>query len=87
MPQHDPKLHAEDIHAFFDGELDPDRRQEIVNMIKEDPETIRRLAEYATQNEGMHLLFDFMLSEAVPDRLLQILEEYRGGSEGVKPEV
>ncbi len=86
MSQHDSKLRLEDIQAFFDGKLNPERTRELVSMIKENPDVIRRLADYAAQNDGMHYLFDFVLNEPIPDRMLKILENYEGDTKEKKSE-
>lgn len=76
MPQRKMKVSNRDLQAFLDNELEPGRRRKIVEMIKGDPELMKRLAEYAAQNEGLHRLFDFVLNEPIPDDMLEIVKEY-----------
>src|SRR5258708_19829771 len=56
----------DDIHAFVDGQLAPERRAEIQRWLDSDPEAASRAAFYARQNAAMHRRFDHILAEPIP---------------------
>jgi anti-sigma factor RsiW len=60
-----------DLHAYVDGELDPARTAEVEARIAADPDAGRRVAAWRRQKEALHGLFDGVLSEPVPARLLE----------------
>ncbi len=43
-------------------------------MLESNPEALERLAQYAAQNDGLHRLYDYVLSEEVPSRISELLE-------------
>lgn len=60
------KLNESELHAFVDGQLDPQREAEIARRLAEDPEATARVAEYRRQNEALHALFDPVLEAPIP---------------------
>ncbi len=58
-----------DLHAYVDGQLDPDRRAAIEAHLKDDPETAERIADYRRQNEGLRALFGGVADTPVPTAL------------------
>jgi len=59
----------DDLHAFLDGELPPERAARIEVWLADHPEDADRLRLYAEHNAGLHRLFDPVLEEPVPARL------------------
>ncbi|HSD60067.1 MAG TPA: anti-sigma factor [Burkholderiales bacterium] len=59
-----------DLHAYADGELDPARLAEVEARLAADPAAAQRVALWRRQNEALHALFDGVLTEPVPARLL-----------------
>ena len=74
MPQSEPEISDEELEALLDNGLEPERRREIIDLIRNDPALLKRLAEYAALNEGVKKLYDFVLKEPIPQRLLDIIE-------------
>jgi anti-sigma factor RsiW len=60
-----------DLHAFLDGELDTARAAEVEAYLAAHPEASARIAGFRAQNEALHALFDAVLAEPVPARLLE----------------
>jgi anti-sigma factor RsiW len=60
-----------DLHAYADGELDPARVPEMEAHLAADPEAARHVAAWRRQREALHALFDGVLTEPVPPRLLE----------------
>jgi anti-sigma factor RsiW len=56
----------DDIHAFVDGQLSPERRAEVQRWLDGDPEAASRAAFYARLNTAMHRRFDHVLAEPIP---------------------
>ncbi len=54
---------SEEIHAFADGDLDPERRAEVAAHLDTDPEAAARVAAYQAQNVALHGAFDSVLDE------------------------
>lgn len=64
-----PVTEAE-LHAYVDGELPEARRRDIEAYLDHHPEDAARLAAYRRQNDALRELFDPVLDEPVPQRLL-----------------
>lgn len=56
-----------DFHAYVDGQLDQQRREEVETWLSNHPEDAQRVEEYQRQNQTMHAMFDPVLSEPVPE--------------------
>ncbi len=59
------------LQAYADGRLAPDARAGIERWIAEHPEEAERLAGYRQISDELHRLYDPVLEETVPRRLLQ----------------
>ncbi|HEX6827746.1 MAG TPA: anti-sigma factor [Burkholderiales bacterium] len=64
------EINDDDLHAYADGELDPARAAEVEARLADDPDAARRVAEWRRQKEALHALYDAVLAEPVPPRLL-----------------
>lgn len=59
-----------ELNALVDGELDAGRQAEIEAWLAENPEAAQRVARYRAQNAGLHALYDDILNEDIPPRVL-----------------
>lgn len=80
-------ISEQDLHAYVDGELSPARRIEIEAWLSESPEAAARVQGYQEQNHAIKALFNPLLNEAMPERLLQAAAPTpsRPGSAGWHP--
>ncbi|HEX9178967.1 MAG TPA: anti-sigma factor [Burkholderiales bacterium] len=60
-----------DLHAYADGELDPARTAAVEAHLAADHGASQRVAAWRRQKEALHALFDPVLAEPVPQRLLE----------------
>ena len=65
-----PVTEAE-LHAFVDGQLPAERQREIDAYLAARPEEAQRVEAYRAQKRELHALFDSVLDEHPPQRLLQ----------------
>jgi len=56
----------DELHAYVDGQLSPERRAEIQRWLDQDPEAATRAAFYGRINTAMHRRFDHVLAEPIP---------------------
>ncbi|HWT53223.1 MAG TPA: zf-HC2 domain-containing protein, partial [Rhodocyclaceae bacterium] len=64
-------ISEQDLHAYVDGELSPARRIEIEAWLSESPEAAARVQAWQEQNHALKALFNPLLNETMPERLLQ----------------
>jgi anti-sigma factor RsiW len=62
-----------ELNALVDGELDAGRQAEVEAWLADQAEAGRRVARYRAQNAGMHALFDPVLDEEIPPRIIAAL--------------
>jgi anti-sigma factor RsiW len=60
-----------ELHAYVDGWLDPARLSAVQAYLAAHPEEAQRLQDYQVINQGLHELFDGVLNEPLPDRLIR----------------
>jgi len=60
-----------DLHAYVDGQLSVERQREIEAYLGNRPEEAARVASYRAQKQDLRALFDPVLDEAVPTRLVR----------------
>lgn len=60
-----------ELHAYIDGRLPEARSSEVEQYLEHHPDEAARLAAYRAQNEALRALFDPVLDEPVPQRLLR----------------
>ena len=60
-----------DLHAFVDGQLTPERQHEIAAYLASRPDEAQRVDSYRSQKRELRALFDPVLDEALPARLLR----------------
>ena len=59
-----------ELHAFVDGQLTPERQREIEAALAQRPEEAQRVQSYRDQKRALRALFDPVLDETLPPRLL-----------------
>ena len=60
-----------ELHAFVDGQLTPERHREIEAELAQRPEEAQRVQNYREQKYALRALFDPVLDEPVPQRVLR----------------
>ncbi|HLS67792.1 MAG TPA: hypothetical protein VK035_00505 [Kiloniellales bacterium] len=63
-----------DLLAYVDDLLDPARRAEVENYLRQDPEAALRIADYRAQNQAIRAAYGHVVSEPPPARLLAVLQ-------------
>jgi anti-sigma factor RsiW len=58
-----------DLHAFVDGELDQQRREQIERYLSDNPEKAHEIADWQRQAETLQALYGNIADEPVPVRL------------------
>ncbi len=70
----------EDLHAWIDGQLEPDRQPAVLHYLHEQPDVARRVAAWQDQREALRAAFAPVAAEPVPPRLgLERLVRQRRG--------
>ena len=64
-----PSINEHDLHAYVDGNLTPERRQEVEAHIAVNADAAERISAYRLQIELIHTLYDPILDEPVPIQL------------------
>lgn len=79
MSGRDETITELDLHAYADGLLDSDpaRKAAVEAYLRASPETARRVADYARQNELIRRAYGTALEEPVPERLYAALRGTR----------
>lgn len=70
MTSHDTPVTEADLQAYADGRVAAPRAAQIEAWLASRPEHAERIAEYRRLSDEMRALYDPVLSEPVPDRLL-----------------
>ena len=70
------------LHAYIDGQLPEEYRAHVEAYLRAHPEEARRIEDYRRVGDGLHALFDGVLSEPVPHRLSRVpaLRRFRAWS-------
>lgn len=75
----------DDLHDYIDGRLDPVASALIARRIADDPELAKRASAYRAQADGMHGLYDGILDEPTPSRLLETLRDGKPAAARARP--
>jgi anti-sigma factor RsiW len=59
-----------ELHAYIDGQLTPERQREIEASLAQRPEEAQRVQHYRDQKRELRALFDPVLDEPLPQRVL-----------------
>ena len=62
------------LHAWVDGELQPDAAAAVAQWLAEHPEEAARMAAIQAQNAGLQALHAQLLEEPVPPQLIRTLQ-------------
>jgi anti-sigma factor RsiW len=73
------RLTMSDINAYLDGALSDQERREVEFALKNDSEAAALYHQYQDQVTELHRLFDAVLSEPVPQRIMELLQRRRTG--------
>ncbi|WP_236024829.1 anti-sigma factor family protein [Arenibaculum pallidiluteum] len=68
-----------DINAYLDGALSGQEKVEVEQALKTDQEAAALLQQYRQQVQELHRLYDGVLSEPVPPRMLEALRRRGDG--------
>nr|WP_316642025.1 anti-sigma factor [uncultured Roseateles sp.] len=60
-----------DLHAYVDGQLTPERQREFEDYLRGRPDEVQRVQSLRAQTRELRALFDPVLDEALPQRLLR----------------
>jgi anti-sigma factor RsiW len=71
------RLTMSDIHAYLDGALDDGERRQFEDILITDPEAAGMVKQLRNQMAELRRLYDPVLDEPVPDRLLDLLRAYK----------
>lgn len=82
MSTHTQTVDENELHAYVDGQLDPQRRDAVEAWLAIHPEAAQRVAEYQQQNLALQKMFDPVVAEPVPDAMIAPL--HRNGIMGSK---
>lgn len=74
------RLTMSDINAYLDGALDEDERREVELVLKTDTEAAALLQQYRQQVRELHRLYDRVLTEPVPQKMLEMLQRKKPGT-------
>jgi len=61
----------QELHAYVDGQLSPEARLRVEARLAADPEARQRVDEYEAIRQDLRVLFEPVLGEPVPERLLR----------------
>jgi anti-sigma factor RsiW len=59
----------EELHAYVDDQLEPERQAAVLRYLQEHPDISRRAAAYRAQREALRAAFGGVASEPIPPRL------------------
>jgi anti-sigma factor RsiW len=69
-------IDEDEFQAFVDGQLLPEQRRAVMAYLAATPDDASRMTDYRNLNEALHLLYDEVLYEPLPNRLR--VDRYRG---------
>ncbi len=72
-----PRPTEVEINAYVDGELGPETQAQVERHLGAEAEDARRVADYRAIGEALHALYDPVMAEPVPARLLAATERPR----------
>ena len=74
----------DDLHAYVDRVLEPERQVEVANYLESHPEVARRVAAFSDQRERLRAALAPIADEPLPAELnlSRIIENRRGGALG-----
>ncbi|WP_338413195.1 anti-sigma factor [uncultured Sphaerotilus sp.] len=67
----DADVQADELHAYADGRLPPDRRLAVQAWLAAHPDEAAQVRQWQSLNQALHLGFDDVLNEPLPLRLVR----------------
>jgi anti-sigma factor RsiW len=64
------------LHAFTDQELVDQRRVDVADFVKTHPNLVIHVRDYQLINDQLHKLYDGVLNEPIPKRLLSMVKKH-----------
>lgn len=64
---------SEMIGAYLDGELDASAKARVEDYLARHPEAMETVRDYEAQTQALHQLYDPVLDEPIPDRLIDAI--------------
>lgn len=77
IPPPDREQGWDDIHSWIDGELPPREAAAVGRRLSGEPLAAASAVAYQAQVQGLHALYDPILDEPIPPRLLAVLGQFR----------
>lgn len=74
MTDQPPTISDDDLHAFVDGALDPERRRSVKAALSQDPDAAARVAAYRSQAEALHTAYDPVGDAPLPEGLRRVAQ-------------
>lgn len=71
------RVNMSHINAYLDGALDENERREFEAAVETDPEAKALLSLHRQHVDELHRLYDAVLEEPVPSRMLDLLRRPR----------
>ena len=72
-----PPIRDEELWAYFDGELTPERRAQIEAALVDNRQISEKVAAMRRQTDAVKSIGEKTLDEPVPERLLDVLRKVR----------
>ncbi|MDR7039760.1 anti-sigma factor RsiW [Methylobacterium sp. BE186] len=69
MTRPDPPLGEDDLQAWIDGRLDPERQEAVQAALADQPELAQRLGDYRATQDALRARLRFKAAEPIPARL------------------
>jgi anti-sigma factor RsiW len=69
MSEQQTPISEEDIHAYVDGALSGERREQVERALEQNPALAAKVSDYFSLNSMFHERYDRVLNEPVPARL------------------
>ncbi|MDR5733758.1 anti-sigma factor [Caballeronia sp. LZ025] len=80
MSEQPAAISEEDIHAYVDGALSSERREQVERAIELNPALAARVSDYFSLNNMFHERYDRVLNEPIPPRLRALENKRRAWS-------
>jgi anti-sigma factor RsiW len=75
----EPSVTGAMLHAYLDGELDPQGYERVQAMLDANPSLAAILQEYAAQNRSLHELYDHHLDDELPTEIRHLTRRLEQG--------
>ncbi len=76
----DRPISEEELHAYVDGVIEPERRLQIAVYLADHPLEAARTEAFRAQSDGLHALFDGVLEQPLPDGWRRLMARHATGA-------